>query len=668
MNEMSMKYDFAFIGAGISTTVMLMQLKKRGLLESKRVLLLDSNVFSIQNKSLCYWCNPDESIYQDFNHLIEKNWRTVRKNTSDVEKLESFVYCQTSAASLVSELKQMTSFYHFDICYEFAEVFETDENGRYMEVNGEKVHAAYWFDSRPPKYDSNNEVTPLIYQSFLGLNVKLNQPHTMELELMDFNVPQDGYTQFMYILPTTEQEALIEFTRFGDCELHEETAHQRIVDYISTRFGEFEIVSQEKGCIPMTQQLMIEHIADGVIELGSRAGLIKSTTGYVLKNMHAHASFIGDRISENLHSEQIKMEWNAVKKPRRFHFYDGLLLSILKYKPNWGKSIFQHLTQKGSWDETFHFLDEKSTLGQEAKIFSKLPILPFLWATARCLNNQNFRGLSLLIILSVIFLLVSPLQNVSSILSGIVLGIGMITIGIPHGALDHLLVPIFKAKSSSTQIIVKYIIHMFLMFALWYFSPFVAFLIFLMFSAWHFGESDGESWGLKRTESFLWGLFFFYFLLGTHNHEAFQIVHIMTNKSIYWTASWYALIPVMIYFTVRKKGTAALLCVWLYLATFLPLVLAFGLYFIIHHSHPSWKRIQVAISKTGLQMWMKALPFQIGAWIFFVFCIWFLQIKSYSDLNEFYALIFVFIACISWPHAWVMTQFYAARKGVFDAK
>ncbi|MFM1810079.1 MAG: hypothetical protein RLZZ382_1304, partial [Bacteroidota bacterium] len=137
-----------------------------------------------------------------------------------------------------------------------------------------------------------------------------------------------------------------------------------------------------------------------------------------------------------------------------------------------------------------------------------------------------------------------------------------------------------------------------ILFALWYFSPFVAFLIFLLFSAWHFGESDGESWGLKRTESFLWGLFFFYFLLGTHNHEAFQIVQIMTKKSIYWTAPWYALIPVMIYFTIRKKGTAALLCVWLYLATFLPLVLAFGLYFIIHHSHPSWKRIQVAISKT----------------------------------------------------------------------
>jgi len=659
-----MKYDFAFVGAGVSSTVMLMQLKKRGALESKRVLLIDPHVFSQRNKSLCFWCKPDDSIQQDFKELIEESWCTVRKTNSDVEKLQSFVYCQTSAASMVRELEKMIKFDQFNVYKEAIDVFKTDENGLYLELKGEKIRADYWFDSRQPEYQTNDEVNPLIYQSFYGYTVKLNQPHALHLELMDFEVDQHEYTQFMYILPAAENKVLIEFTRFGDCELSDEYACQELEKYISSRFGEFEILSREKGSIPMTQRSLSNANQSGVINLGARGGLIKSTTGYVLKNMHEHASFISERIVLHASPEQIKKEWHDLKKPNRFHFYDGLLLSILKSKAKWGKSIFQNLTQSGSWDETFHFLDEKSTLSQEAKIFSKLPIYPFLWAIGQRLKRSKLKDLTILFFLSVFFLLVQPGSGIGFIVSMAVLGIGMIAIGIPHGALDHLLVPLFNQGKSRTQILVRYVIHMFAMLVLWYISPSLALLIFLLFSAWHFGESDGETWGLIRLESFLWGIFFFYFLLGTHEEDAFQIINIMINQTVQWTASLFSLIPVVFYFIFRKKWYAVLLCLWLLIATQLPLIHAFGLYFIFHHSQPSWKRIQFALSKTSQQMWMKALPFQIGAWLFFFFCSWFLRLKSEQDLDGIYALIFISIACISWPHAWVMTKFYIARKKV----
>ena len=66
--------------------------------------------------------------------------------------------------------------------------------------------------------------------------------------------------------------------------------------------------------------------------------------------------------------------------PKRFHFYDTILLNILQKKAYPGKDIFVELFKKNKPQAVLRFLDNESSLKSELKIISSLPKWPFLKA------------------------------------------------------------------------------------------------------------------------------------------------------------------------------------------------------------------------------------------------------------------------------------------------
>ena len=70
---------------------------------------------------------------------------------------------------------------------------------------------------------------------------------------MDFNIPQSGFTQFVYVLPTSKTEALIELTRFGNELLSPELAKDLLRNYLLTFNGNYSINDIERGVLPMSQ-------------------------------------------------------------------------------------------------------------------------------------------------------------------------------------------------------------------------------------------------------------------------------------------------------------------------------------------------------------------------------------------------------------------------------
>ncbi|MDC1203003.1 lycopene cyclase family protein, partial [Crocinitomicaceae bacterium] len=94
----------------------------------------------------------------------------------------------------------------------------------------------WFFDSRPPKIKTPLSEKQNIWQSFLGYKVKLNNSVLDEdtCTLMDFNVVQDGATQFVYVLPYSTNEALIELTRFGKEKIDVEMAENDQGEVVAT--------------------------------------------------------------------------------------------------------------------------------------------------------------------------------------------------------------------------------------------------------------------------------------------------------------------------------------------------------------------------------------------------------------------------------------------------
>lgn len=95
------------------------------------------------------------------------------------------------------------------------------------------------FDSRTPTYLSKEHFQTHIYQSFIGWTIQLNKPlfDVDTFRMMDFNIEQDNSTQFVYVLPFTSSQALVEITRFGSDLIQKQSAEQNLHHYIKEQFG-----------------------------------------------------------------------------------------------------------------------------------------------------------------------------------------------------------------------------------------------------------------------------------------------------------------------------------------------------------------------------------------------------------------------------------------------
>lgn len=119
---------------------------------------------------------------------------------------------------------------------------------------------------------------------------------------MNFNVDQSDFTQFVYTLPFSSKESLIELTRFGSEKIDLDYAKKILDKKIKAEYGSYEIVAEESGCIPMTSYQHPKNDFQGVLNTGAKANLIKPSTGYGFKNMYDFASIVSD----NIYNEKFK--------------------------------------------------------------------------------------------------------------------------------------------------------------------------------------------------------------------------------------------------------------------------------------------------------------------------------------------------------------------------
>ena len=162
--------------------------------------------------------------------------------------------------------------------------------------------------------------------------------------------------------------------------------------------------------------------------------------------------------------------------------------------------------------------------------------------------------------------------------------IGFITVGIPHGAVDHLIETGHWDSKKMPRFIFSYLLQAAAMGFLWYLFPELALIIFLLYSAWHFGQADGKQWDFSPALSLMWGVFVLFYILGTHILETNTITSIIGNLSMPIACPIWAVIPLLIWSVIRKKAAFSFTLIWLLLSSQLPLLFAFGLYFIGQHS------------------------------------------------------------------------------------
>jgi len=161
-------------------------------------------------------------------------------------------------------------------------------------AGGEVLPADLVIDGRGIRGLSQPGMT-LRFQKFLGQCLRLAAPHGITGPLlMDATVSQaEGY-RFVYLLPFTATEILIEDTYYSDdATIDSRDLRQNIARYAADRgWLTRELIREERGVLPIVLDADLAAywpVADAVPRSGVRAGLFHHTTGYSVPDAAALA-------------------------------------------------------------------------------------------------------------------------------------------------------------------------------------------------------------------------------------------------------------------------------------------------------------------------------------------------------------------------------------------
>jgi lycopene beta-cyclase len=649
----SVPYTYVFIGLGCANSLLILELHRRGILGKGRILILEPDEKIQNDRTFCFWLHPKSMENYGLNELCSHSWNQVVFNDLAPQLLSNYRYYYLRADVLYAKTKEVLS------AYDYTWKFETF-TGEFVSVG------TYVFDSRPkvPMLIAKNEYR--LTQSFYGWLVRTEKAifNPESFTMMDFSIDQGDTTQFLYILPFDENTALIEPTRFGEQDIKEEEAQQIILGFLGKQDTPFVILEKESSQIPMcSQQANYDYRDTQYFPTGSRAGQLKPSTGYSFARNLEDVAFIADTLAKRGGKSS-----RRIAKPR-FVYFDRLLLCILIKYPSKGKKVFSQLFANNKADSVFRFLDERTTIMEECKIFTTLPIWIFLKAALVdfcCQAKKLFHSHTWIIWITLLAILFQRFGILNALLPLWI--IGLLAIGIPHGALDHLHLLKHPKGKHLFIYVVKYLLVAMIMFGLWYASPTLAILWFFAFSSWHFGQSDLVVKNQKPHSFWLFcvGAYMLSGILILHSketNEVLQMMHVHQNV-IELFAPYYGfdlrfligILGIVLAFVVKSK-TMVISILFLLLSSLLPLMVSFVIYFIFQHSLNGWKQLRKVIPLSASALWLNALPFTIGSIVLFI-----IGMFCFETIN--WAYVFIFLSALSFPHVYFMNKAYFAKEKV----
>ncbi len=385
MNSSQIKhFNYIFTGTGLASLMTIYKMVLSGKFTDKTILLLDQDLKKTNDRTWCFW-EKTESVW---NPVVSKKWDLALFANEKFKRnldLKPYTYNKISGLDFYNFVFEAIS-NQSNITFLNEKVTDINELETHVFVGTEenRYTCDYLFNSIYTKAFAESQTKyPVLQQHFTGWFVKseLEVFNPDEVTFMDFSVEQKGNTRFMYVLPASKTEALVEYTLFSEKLLASEEYEKEIQLYLKKLgINEFEIIEKEQGSIPMTCYPFWKKNTKRVLNIGTAGGWTKASTGYTFKNSDKKSSELVEFL-QNYASTPLGMK--AFHKKNRFWFYDLLLLDILYRHNELGSTVFSSLFRKGNPALIFKFLDEETSLTEDLKVILKCPKLPFIKALFR---------------------------------------------------------------------------------------------------------------------------------------------------------------------------------------------------------------------------------------------------------------------------------------------
>ncbi|SDT25489.1 lycopene beta-cyclase [Maribacter dokdonensis] len=374
MNE----FDYIIIGAGASGLLLADTMANDSFFDQKKILLLDKAPKNSNDRTWCFW----EKGNGQFEEIIHKKWNSIHFQGEDVakrNKIDPYSYKMIRGIDFYDHyLKKVKATSNITFVQDtVVGISETEDLVAVKAVNNTYT-GKYIFNSLfDYKMATQQTKYPVLQQHFIGWVIKVNKPifNTEEVTYMDFSIPQKGNTRFMYVLPYSNDTALIEYTLFSEKLLPTPEYEEAIEDYILQRFQcqEYEIIEREFGSIPMTAYDFREHHTNRIRYIGTAGGWAKPSTGYTFMSTANKVPKLIAFIKEGKPLKKLKLKG-------KFWFYDMLFLDVLHNDNANGHVIFESIFKALPPQKVFKFLDEKTSLIEDLEYINSCPKQPFIKA------------------------------------------------------------------------------------------------------------------------------------------------------------------------------------------------------------------------------------------------------------------------------------------------
>lgn len=350
-----------------------------GKFNDKKILLLDKEEKIKNDRTWCFW----ETEPGLFENIVYKQWERLwfhDKTFSRGMDISPYKYKMIRGIDFYnycySAIRKQEN---IDIRFDEVKQIKSDNTKATLHLSQGSIESAYVFNSVLFEKPSLRKNEHYLLQHFKGWIIETNKPvfNPKEATFMDFRIGQQQGITFVYVLPFTKSKALVEYTLFSKELLPSDAYNQALKEYIQLvlQISGYTILEEEFGIIPMTNYRFAS-FEGRVINIGTAGGQTKASSGYTFKFIQKHSKAIVDQLIE-------KGNPFAETHSKKFQFYDSILLHILSHNRLKALEIFSPLFRRNRPQSLLQFMDNESSLKQDLKIISSLPVIPFIKAALK---------------------------------------------------------------------------------------------------------------------------------------------------------------------------------------------------------------------------------------------------------------------------------------------
>lgn len=375
-------YDYIIAGAGYAGLSLLYRILLEPELCSKEILIIDREKKSNDDITWCFW----EKSPDIFEPTVYHQW--------DILDFKSqFFNNELDIIPYTYKMIRGLDFYNF--VYQFAtacpNVHFMQSKICSMQVTGDQVEvatsdgtykAAYAFNSTRLFQPGTQTDQHSLYMHFKGLTIRTEAPvfNHGKGTLMDFNVNQHDGMAFMYMLPTSPNEALLEYTVINGVVLNPGAYDEALQTYINEalHLSQVKIVREESGIIPMTKKKFPVHHKQRIIHIGTAGGCVKASSGYAFQFIQRQTAKIVMNLKQN-RKPIVKCSF----RDKKFNLYDNAFLEVLISGKMRGDELMSRIFKYNSGGTVLAFLDNESSFTDEFNMMTTLPANIFLPVTLK---------------------------------------------------------------------------------------------------------------------------------------------------------------------------------------------------------------------------------------------------------------------------------------------